>query len=313
MANILITGANGFIGSHVSKHLESLGHRIVAIDVVPRSPDLSLLDIKSASHIMNVTDTDAFRALCEKERPTHVFHAAHPPRDETPTVLNYCYHAMTNILEAAKNLKIQRIVYSSSASIYGQLSKPDGSLVKEDDAVTIYPTYFYRAAKTVSEWMGNFYKEKHGVDFVALRYSSVYGPGLYRSIPLELKKGILGQPCRPFLTRPLDDLIYIDDVADAVERALFAEKPLSRAYNIGLDKAYVSEDLRRAIRKALPDLQFEIGQHPNAAEVAPHRLRDPLDISLAKKELGWAPKIYLEEGIARLAHWLQNHRASLRL
>ncbi len=313
MAKILITGANGFIGSHVSKHMESLGHQIVPIDVVPRSPDLSLLGIRSTSHIMNVTDANAFRALCEKERPTHIFHAAHPPRDETPTVLNYCYHAMTNILEAAKDLKIQRVVYSSSASIYGQLSKPDGSLVKEDDAVTIYPTYFYRAAKTVSEWMGNFYKEKHGVDFVALRYSSVYGPGLYRSIPLELKKGILGQPCRPFLTRPLDDLIYIDDVADAVSRALFTEKPLSRAYNIGLDKAYVSEDLQRAIQKALPDLNFAIGEHPNAAEVAPHRLRSPLDISLAKKELGWTPKIYLEEGIARLAQWLQNHRASLRL
>ena len=313
MANILITGANGFIGSHVSKHMESLGHQIVPIDVAPRAPDLSLLGIRSTSQIMNVTDANAFRALCETERPTHVFHAAHPPRDETPTVLNYCYHAMTNILEAAKDLKIRRVVYSSSASIYGQLSKPDGSLVKEDDAVTIYPTYFYRAAKTVSEWMGNFYKEKHGVDFVALRYSSVYGPGLYRSIPLELKKGILGQPCRPFLTRPLDDLIYIDDVADAVGRALFAEKPLSRAYNIGLDKAYVSEDLRRAIQKALPDLNFAIGEHPNAAEVAPHRLRSPLDISLAKKELGWTPKIYLEEGIARLAQWLQNHRASLRL
>jgi len=313
MANILVTGANGFIGSHVCRHLESLGHQIVPIDVVPRSPDLSLLDIKSASHIMNVTDAHAFRALCETEQPTHVFHAAHPPRDETPTVLNYCYHAMTNILEAAKDLKIQRIVYSSSASIYGQLSKADGSLVKEDDAVSIYPTYFYRAAKTVSEWMGNFYKEKYGVDFVALRYSSVYGPGLYRSIPLELKKGILGQPCRPFLTRPLDDLIYVDDVADAVGRALFTEKLLSRAYNIGLDKAYVSEDLQRAIQKALPDLKFAIGQHPNAAEVAPHRLRNPLDISLAKKELAWTPKIYLEEGIARLAQWLQNHRASLRL
>ena len=313
MATILITGANGFIGSHVSKHLESLGHQIVAIDVVPRSPDLALLGIGSTSHLMNVTDAHEFRRLCETERPTHIFHAAHPPRDETPTVLNYCYHAMTNILDAARDLKIQRVVYSSSASIYGQLSKPDGSLVKEDDPVSIYPTYFYRAAKTVSEWMGNFYKEKYRVNFVALRYSSVYGPGLYRSIPLELKKGILGQPCRPFLTRPLDELIYIDDVADAVGRALFAEKPLSRAYNIGLDKAYVSEDLRRAIRKALPDLNFAIGQHPNAAEVAPHRLRSPLDISLAKKELGWTPKIYLEDGIARLAQWLQNHRASLRL
>lgn len=310
---VLITGANGFIGSHVTCLMESLGHRVVPMDVVPRSPDLSLLGIKAASHIMNVTDTVAFRELCNREKPTQIFHAAHPPRDETPTVLNYCYHAMTNILEAAKDLEIKRVVYSSSASIYGQLKKSEGSLVKEDDAVTIYPTYFYRAAKTVSEWMGDFYKNKHGVDFVALRYSSVYGPGLYRSIPLELKKGILGQTCKPFLTRPLDDLIYVDDVADAVSRALFANKPLSRGYNIGLDRAYTNADLSQAIKKALPDLKFEIGQHPNAAEVAPHRLRSPLDISLAKKELDWSPKIYLEEGIARLSAWLVGHKHALRM
>jgi nucleoside-diphosphate-sugar epimerase len=313
MATILITGANGFIGSHTTRLMESMGHKVVPVDVMPRSPDLSLLNIKSSSHIMNVTDPSAFHDLCDKEKPTHIFHAAHPPRNEDPSVLDYCYHAMTNILEAAKHLKIKRVVYSSSASIYGQLKKPDGSLVKEDDAVAIYPTYFYRAAKTVSEWMGDFYKEKHAVDFVALRYSSVYGPGLYRSIPLELKKGILGQPCRPFLTRPLDDLIYIDDVVDAVSRALFADKPLSRAYNIGLDKSYVSDDLKRAIQQALPDLKFEIGEHPNAAEVAPHRLRSPLDISLAKRELGWSPEIYLEEGIAKLAAWLAEHKDNLRL
>ena len=312
-ATVLITGANGFIGSHVARLLESLGDSIIPIDVVPRSPDLSLLGIKTPSQIMNVTDAAAFRATCDKQKPTHIFHAAHPPRDETPTVLNYCYHAMTNILEAATELSIQRVVYSSSASIYGQLKKPDDSLVKEDDAVKIYPTYFYRAAKTVSEWMGNFYKEKHGVDFVALRYSSVYGPGLYRSIPLELKKGILGQTCRPFLTRPVDDLIYVDDVADAVRRALFAPGLLSRAYNIGLDKTYTSEDLKQAIRKALPDLVFEIGRHPNAAEVAPHRLRSPLDIALAKRELDWSPTIYLEEGIARLASWLMEHKSELKL
>ena len=310
---ILITGANGFIGSHVTRLLESLGHNVVPMDVVPRSPDLSLLGIKAISHLMNVTDAASFRALCAREKPTHLFHAAHPPRTETPEVLNYCYHAMTNILEAAKDLGITRVVYSSSASIYGQLKKPEGSLVKEDDAVTIYPTYFYRASKTVSEWMGDFYKEKHGVDFVALRYSSVYGPGLYRSIPLELKKGVLGQTCRPFLTRPLDDLIYVDDVADAVSRALLASKPLSRAYNIGLDRAYTNDDLTRAIKKALPDLPFEIGQHPNAAEVAPHRMRSPLDISLAKKDLGWSPKIYLDEGIARLSAWLVARKQELRL
>ncbi|HEY3152356.1 MAG TPA: hypothetical protein VGK65_11900 [Candidatus Binatia bacterium] len=107
-------------------------------------------------------------------------------------------------------------------------------------------------------------------------------------------------------------MIYIDDVVEAVGRALFADKPLSRAYNIGLDKTYVSDDLKRAIQKALPDLRFEIGEHPNAAEVAPHRMRSPLDISLAKKDLGWEPKIYLEEGIAKLAKWLEENKARLR-
>lgn len=309
---VLITGANGFIGSHVTRLMESLGHNVIAIDVVPRSPDLSLLGIATSSHLMNVTDDMAFRELCNREKPTHIFHAAHPPRDESPTVIRYCYQAMTNILEAAKDLQLERVVYSSSASIYGQLKKPEGSLVKEEDTVAIYPTYFYRASKTVSEWMGDFYKNKYGVNFVALRYSSVYGPGLYRSIPLELKKGVLGQSCKPFLTRPLDDLIYVDDVADAVSRALFTNKPLNRAYNIGLDRAYTNEDLTRAIQKALPDLKFEIGQHPNAAEVAPHRMRSPLDISLAKKDLGWSPKIYLEEGIARLSAWLVSHKQDLR-
>ena len=98
-----------------------------------------------------------------------------------------------------------------------------------------------------------------------------------------------------------------------MRRALFADKPLSRAYNIGLDRAYTSEDLVNAIRRALPDLKFEIGQQPNAAEVAPHRLRSPLDISLAKRELGWAPTIYLEEGIARLAQWLLENKPRLRM
>ena len=84
-----------------------------------------------------------------------------------------------------------------------------------------------------------------------------------------------------------------------ISRALFTAGPLSKAYNIGLDKAYVSEDLQRAIQKALPNLEFEIGSHPNAAEVAPHRLRSPLDISLARKELGWQPKIQLRDGLTR--------------
>jgi nucleoside-diphosphate-sugar epimerase len=305
-STILITGANGFIGSHTTLLMESLGHKVVPVDVLPRSTDLSLLAIKTPSHIMNVTDATAFRDLCQKEHPTHIFHAAHPPRDDSPEVLNFCYQAMTNILETAKELKIQRVVYSSSGALYGQLRKKDHAPIREDDPVAIYPTFFYRSAKIMSEWMGDFYKEKFGISFVALRYSSVYGPGLGRGIPLELKKGVLGQPCQPYLTRLPDDLIYIDDVTDAVRRALFIERPLSRAYNIAFDKAYGNQDLQDSLRKVLPDISFEIGKHPHAATVGAHRDRDPLDVARAKEELDWRPRIDLENGIARIADWLKS-------
>ena len=72
-------------------------------------------------------------------------------------------------------------------------------------------------------------------------------------------------------------------------------------------------ELRVVLGNTLLDLRIEIGQHPNAAEVAPHRLRSPLDISLARKELGWQPKVYLEEGIAKLAAWLEEHKAQLKI
>jgi nucleoside-diphosphate-sugar epimerase len=309
---ILITGANGFIGSHFTQLMESLGHRVVPLDVLPRSADLSLLAIQTPSRIMNVTDEAPFRELCRVEQPTHIFHAAHPPRDDNPGVLNFCYRAMTNILEAARELNLSRVVYSSSGALYGQLRKKDHLPIKENDPVAIYPTFFYRSAKIMSEWIGDFYKEKFGVPFVALRYSSVYGPGLGRGIPLELKKGVLGEPCRPYLTRLPDDLIYIDDVTDAVRRALFTERPLSRAYNIAFDKTVGNQDLTDAIRKALPDISFEIGKHPHTATVGAHRDRDPLDVSRAKEELDWRPTTDLENGIARIADWLKSHANRLK-
>ncbi len=311
MATVLITGANGFIGSHTTVLLESLGHRVVPLDIVPRSRDLSLLPIKAATHELDVMDTDAFTGLCRKETITHIFHAAHPRRDEDPKVLNFCLQAMRNILETAKEMSLQRVVFSSSGALYGQLRKKDHSLVKEDDPVSIYPTYFYRSAKILGEWLGDFYSQHHGVSFVALRFSSVYGPGLGRGIPLELKKGVLGQECRPYLTRLPDDPVFVKDVADAVCLACFCKRPLSRAYNIAFDRSYSEKELKQVIRKVLPEIAFEIGKHPHAASVGAHRDRDPLDITLAKKELGFAPKYDLESGIAEIAEWLRSEKHRL--
>ncbi|MGH7848142.1 MAG: NAD-dependent epimerase/dehydratase family protein [Candidatus Binatia bacterium] len=309
---VLITGANGFIGSHTTLLLESLGHTVVPLDVLPRSRDLSLLPIKTPSILFDATDSAQFRDLCASKKPTHIFHAAHPPRDENPQVLDFVLKATGNVLEAAMKLKAQRVVYASSGALYGQLRKTDGSLIKETDLISVYPTYFYRSAKMVSEWLGDYYSQQHGVRFVALRFSSVYGPGLGRGIPLELKKGVVGLHCKPYLTRIPDDPVYVTDVAEAVRLAFFSESPLSRAYNIGIGKGYSNEDLETAIRKHLPEISFEIGKHPLSATVGPHRDRDVIDISLARAELGFKPKFDLDAGIAATGDWLRKERGHLK-
>ena len=202
IASILITGANGFIGSHTTLGMESLGHKVIPLDLFPRSADLSLLPIQTPSVIMNVTDESSFRNFCAHVRPTHIFHAAHPKRDESPAVLKFCYQALTTILETAKELKVRRVVYASSGALYGQLRKANHSPIKEEDAVTIYPTYFYRSAKIVSEWLGSYYKEHHDVPFVALRFSSVYGPGLGRPCGTTGSRPHRCRSCSSCLARP---------------------------------------------------------------------------------------------------------------
>ncbi|HWP60669.1 MAG TPA: NAD-dependent epimerase/dehydratase family protein [Candidatus Acidoferrales bacterium] len=312
-ATVLVTGANGFIGSHTTMLLESLGHRVVAVDVVPRPPDLSLLPIRTPSVLFDVTDPERFRKVCAQEKPSHIFHAAHPPREETPRVLEFVLKAMANVLEAAAELNVKRMVYASSGALYGQLRKRDGSPIREDDPVAIYPTYFYRSAKIVSEWLGDYHAQKRAFSFVALRFSSVYGPGLGRGIPLELKKGVLGHHCKPYLTRLPDDPVYVDDVAEAVRLALFCEKPLRRAYNIGLGQGCSNEDLANSIRRHLPEISFEIGKHPLAATIGPHRDRDVLDIALARRELEWTPKFDLDRGVAAIGEWLKKERHRLKI
>jgi nucleoside-diphosphate-sugar epimerase len=120
---VLITGANGFIGSHTTLLMESLGHRVVAVDAAPRSTDLSLLGIRTPSHIMDVTDAAAFRELSPRKADAYLSRRSPASETKIPpcSTLLPCHDQHP---EAAKALKMRRVVYSSSASIYGQLKNP---------------------------------------------------------------------------------------------------------------------------------------------------------------------------------------------
>jgi nucleoside-diphosphate-sugar epimerase len=310
MSVVLITGANGFIGSHATLLFESLGHRVVPIDIGPRSPDLSLLPIKPSTTKLNVTDYKGLLKLCRKTMVTHIVHAAHPHRDESPEVLYFALLTMRNILETAKELEIQRVVFASSETIYGQINN-DGSHLREDQPVAIYPTLLSRSSKILAEWLGDFYTQHHGVSFVALRLSSVYGPGQASGIGAAIKEGILGRECRPYLNYVPDDLIYVRDAMEAFGLACFFEKFPSRVYNVGSGIGTVEEDLERAMRNHLSEVPFEIVEPVDFPAVGESRQRPILDITLAREELGFSPQFDLDRGIAATADWVRREKRNL--
>jgi UDP-glucose 4-epimerase len=299
---VLITGANGFIGSHCVAHFERAGIAVVPIDVAPRSPERALLAVATPTVLMDVSDAAAVRRHCAESGVTHAVHLAYPTRDETPAQLETLLDGTRSVLDAARELGIRRVVFSSSGAIYGRLRKDDGAPIRENDPVHIFPTFLYRSAKTLGEWLGDFYAAQHGLDFVALRFATVYGPAQGWGVGEELKRGVLGRPCRPALTRgPLDDPIYVEDIARAVRIATLQEAVPSRSYNLAAARPCSNDDLAAAIRKALPDLAFEPGSM-NAEQF--HRQRDTLDVGLAQRELGFTPEYDLERGVAATAAWL---------
>jgi len=109
---VLITGGTGFIGSYATLLFESMGHRVVPVDLLPPSHDLSLLPIKVKNNCLDVTDYRALSRLCKSNKVTHMVHVAHPRGDENPEVLNDCHQAMRSILETAKGRGVQRVVFA---------------------------------------------------------------------------------------------------------------------------------------------------------------------------------------------------------
>ncbi len=308
---VLITGANGLIGTYVSLLFESLGHRVVPVDILPPFHDLSLLPIKVSNIKLDVTDYRALSKLCKRRKVTHIIHAAYPREEETPELFNSCLQGMRNVLQTAKDLEVQRVVFASSGLIYGRNKKRERSLVKEDDPVGIYPIYLHRMSKIMGECLGNFYAQNYGVKFISLRFASVYGPGQPGGLGAAIKEGILGRECRPQLTRIPDDPIFVKDAVQALHLACFSNRPLSSAYNIGCGKGYFETDLDRAMRKHLPGVSFEIRKPPVSKTVdqLPHSF--VLDITLAREELEFTPQFGLDSGVAAIAKWVKSEKRRL--
>jgi nucleoside-diphosphate-sugar epimerase len=288
---ILITGAAGFIGSALARRLTAAGERIVGLDVVPAD------DASFPCVVNDVRDVEAIRELCSAFDVDRIVHAGGisgrsvERRDKNaPIAVNVTGTA--TIFEAAQRQGVRRVVLCSSGSVYGS---SDRDPVTED--APLIPVNSYGASKVASEAIMHAYAAESGVDGVALRIFQAYGP--FRrtrcSIRTMVEAALNGQTATiAYREDARCQYIYIDDVVEALFAALYAGPIPQRVYNVSGGTSLTLREVANIAARILPGLSVQFGDDPLSREYSLKQI----DISAAKRDLGYAPKVGLEEGIA---------------
>ena len=281
-SKVLVTGASGFIGGHVVRHLAATGYAVTA------------LDFREASipHPEGVTvvDCDLRDGRLPGGNFEFVVHLAalggvRPSVERPLEYLETNVAATVRLLEHAKRHGVRRFVFASSSSIYGPTK---GKPSVEDDVPA--PCSPYALTKLQGEMWGRHYAEKHGMDFVALRLFAVWGEGQRPDLALESfrRKIAAGET----VTIHGDgsqrrDLTHVSDVARAMEMALAWGGSGFGVFNIGTGRNHsVNEMLRVAEEWAGAEAKVHYG--PAHAADVPGTLADA---GKARRELGWEARV----------------------
>jgi UDP-glucose 4-epimerase len=314
--NFLITGGASLIGSHIAEDLLAAGaSRVVLFDNYSLgSPEMVnfLLDDKRVELVRG--DILRTNELYDRlEGIDGVFAVAgflSIPLYENVTVgIDVNVRGMQNVLEACRYHGVKKIVFSSSGAIYGA---GDGTEFVEDTPLywqNIHPgVAMYACTKIIGECLCRLYKERYNIDYVNLRYTSVYGARQhYRAVnALRIMQNYdrikRGEPPHEQEGDPVQDYVYASDVAKANIMSMESDKANGQAFNIsGGEDTPMSEVLDALIAATGTNLK------PVAAEETGIKLTLTKSLNYrrdkAKKVLGWTPKIAVKEGIKKIVDW----------
>ncbi len=307
---ILVTGGAGFIGSHVTNVFLDAGYDVTVYDDLSKGyreyvdkratfVQKDLADLKTLVKVMKWHD-----GVIHLAAESIIKDSIDDPMKTLGKNFNYALH----VLEAMRLNNVKKIVASSSAAVYGET----GNMPVKEDAKK-EPLQPYGASKLAVEAMFSAYHHAFDMDCVSLRYFNVYGPRddqlpVTRAVPNWFKAILLGKPIPLYWKgKQLRDYIYVRDVAEAHLVAFEKCKGL-KVYNIGSGKGNTMLEILEAVFKATGKrvpIQ-NLGERPGD----PNRL--VADINKIKKELGWKPKISLEEGMRETFAFYKTHPESLK-
>jgi UDP-glucose 4-epimerase len=294
---ILVTGGLGFIGSHIAKRLHSDGHEVSVIDNLHTGKKGNLGELEGKIRLLEGRSGrlaefgEKFEAIVHEG-----IYSSSPMYKENPNLLSEVVEDFIGILEYAKENK-SRVVFASSSSVYNGVEPPQ----KEDAEIS--PTDFYTEGRIFMERLAELYHRLYGVEVVALRYFSVYGPN-------EESKGRYANLVSQFLWETREgknpviygdgeqtrDFTYIDDVVEANLLALKSDIGFG-VFNVGRGKSTSINRMVGALGEALgKELRPKYIENP----IRNYVQKTEAETSLAKEKLGFVAKVSLEEGIRKI-------------
>jgi len=313
--NFLVTGGAGFIGSHVCERLLQMGHAVWVFDdlnsfYAPGQKQQNLRALQALAKPFtfihgDVSDPQAMADAFSEARFDQIIHLAaragvRPSLQEPALYQRVNVEGTVNVLEAARERGVGKLVIASSSSVYGLNAKVPFA---EDDPI-FSPISPYAASKLACEALGHVYHHIYGMDVTMLRFFTVYGPRQRPDLAIHKFAQLItaGKPIPVFGDgSTARDYTYISDTLDGVISA--TEKKFGyEIFNLGESQAiklsYLIELLEKALgKKAIIDRQpVQPGDVPITCA----------NIDKARKMLGYNPKVKIEEGMPKFVEWFRS-------
>lgn len=305
MANCLITGGAGFIGSHIAHRLVSEGHSVRVVDNLSTGKRENLEEIEDKIQFIYGDLTDFKTAVKAVDGMEYVFHHAALPSValsvEDPIAVNRSIVDTTiNLFKASVDAKtVKRIVQAASAAAYGN----DPVLPKKEDMFP-YPESPYAVAKLTQEYYGKAFYQVYGLEVQTLRYFNVFGP---KQDPKSFYSGVISIFSDLMAAGKVPvihgdgltsrDFIYIDDIVEANLLAATCKWPgSSEIINIGRGERTTLNELVEMLNRVLGTSIIPMHDEPRIGDLQ----HSVADISKAQNLLGFQSRISVYDGLCRL-------------
>jgi len=318
---ILVTGGTGFTGKALVRRLLDLGHEVVALDYKEGLKTAELRDWGAGVIIGSVTDTAVVRRAMEGVEVVHHLAAAFREMNVPDTYYwEVNVQGTRNVLDEALRQGVRKLVYCSTCGVHGNIDHPPGG----EDA-PIQPADYYQRTKYEAEPLVRTFHQR-GLPSAILRPAAIYGPGDPERFLMIFRRVSRGKFPMFGNGKTLYHPLYIDNLVDAFVAAMADGVGDGEAYLIADDEYLEIEDLVKRVGKAL-NVDVKIPHYPVWPVVAaghvvekacrPFGITPPIfprrvdwyrqnrafKIDKAKRDLGYEPKVGIDEGLRRTADW----------